>query len=102
MTEAKDVKEPKPKQAKLPGMTPPHIKEIQEAAEALQEVRTERMELGEQEEKAQASLAAIMNKHGLKRYNLDDDYEALIEAKERAFVRKIKRRAPKAKKPDEE
>jgi hypothetical protein len=35
MTETKDVKEPKPKQARLPGMTPKPIEEIQTAAEEL-------------------------------------------------------------------
>lgn len=82
----------KPRQGKLPGMVPKRIAEIQEAAEALQEIRTQRMELGEQEEKAQDVLVRVMKKHKVKAYRLDDEYEALIEAKERGFVRKIKAR----------
>jgi hypothetical protein len=84
------TKEPKPKQQRIPGMTPNKIAEIQDAAEALKEIRTNRMDLGEQEEKAQADLVEIMKKHRVKRYAIDDEYEALIEEKERAFVRRIK------------
>jgi pimeloyl-CoA synthetase len=83
----------KAKQARLPGMVPKKIAEIQDAAEALREVRTERMELGEREEKAQSELVEIMKKHGVKRYAIDEEYEALVERKERAYVRKIKRKA---------
>ena len=89
------------KQARLPGMTPPHIKEIQDAAEDLKEIRTNRMELGEQEEKAQATLVEVMKRHKVTRYAIDDEYEALIEDKERAFVRRIKKATGGKKDKDE-
>lgn len=94
------------KQPNLPGMTPKHIAEIEEAAEELRELRTQRMELGESEEKAQAALVEVMKKHKVTAYKIDDEYEAIVEAKERAFVRKIKKHtvpgAKKAKDGEEE
>lgn len=86
------------KQPNLPGMTPKHIAEIEEAAEELRELRTQRMELGESEEKAQTALVEVMKKHKVSHYKIDDEYEAIVESKERAFVRKIKRRQVAAKK----
>jgi hypothetical protein len=87
------AKEPKLKQQKINGMVPKRIKEIQDAAEALREIREERMGLAESEEKLQGELVAVMKKHGVKAYKIDDEHEAIREAgEERGFVRKIKRK----------
>lgn len=88
-------------QAEFSGFKPPHITEIEEAAEALKEIRDERMNLGEREEKAQADLVAVMKRHDLKRYPIDEEYEAIVEAKERGFVRKIKRHGGKQEKKED-
>lgn len=94
----------KPKQARLPGMTPKRIQDIQDAAENLKELRDDRMDLAEKEEQAQEKLKAVMKKHNVKHYRLDDNYEAVLEADEpRAYVRKVKRKKkPAAKKGAEE
>lgn len=98
MAETTETEKPeKLKQGKLPGVVPKRIKEIQDAAEALKEIRDERMGLAEAEEQAQEALKAVMKKHGHRAYRIDDEYEAIIESAEpRAFVRKIKRKKSKA------
>lgn len=86
------------KQQKIPGVLPKRIKEIQDAAEELKELRDSRMETAEEEEKAQEKLKAVMKKHGIKAYKIDDEYEAILESNEpRAYVRKIKRKKKKSK-----
>ena len=81
------------KQEKIPGVLPPRIKEIVDAAEDLADIRGRRMGLSEKEEKAQIKLKELLKKHKVKAYQIDDEFEAILEAPEaRAFVRKIKRK----------
>jgi hypothetical protein len=62
----------KAKQESLPGMEPPHIAEIDAAAEAYRGTRNRRMRLTEKEVEQREILQAMMKKHELKNYEYDD------------------------------
>jgi len=98
MTEAKDVKEPKPKQAKLPGFVPQRIAAINTCADTVKEFETQRLEAQEQEIKERARLKGLMKEHKLQHYALEDDMEVVLEAsEEKAFVRRAKKSAAASK-----
>jgi len=79
-------------QKRLPGMVPKRIKALQDQAEIVKDLQDERMATEEEERKERKKLLELMHEHKVKRYPIDDDYEAVIEsADEKAFVRKIKR-----------
>lgn len=85
-------------QKRLPGMVPKRIKALQDQAEKVKDLQDERMATEEEERKERATLLELMKEHKVKRYPIDDDYEAVIEsADEKAFVRKIKK--AKSRKP---
>lgn len=93
--------EAKPKQKRLPGMVPKKIAELEDAAEKVRDLQTERMQLQEQEEEARDKLLEIMKQHKLKVYPLDEEYVAEIkDAGEKAYVHR-KRGRPKKKDGDE-
>ena len=86
----KTVEEERVKQAKLEGFTPKKIAELNEAADGLRAVREKRQSLQEKESEAEEVLLAVMKRHKLLVYPIDDEYEAIRERKEKGFVRKIK------------
>lgn len=80
------------KQGRIPGMQPKEIVEIEEKAEEVKELETQRMEIGEREQKARGELLDLMNTHKLKRYDLSEDREVIVEQGERkVFVRRKKK-----------
>ena len=56
------------KQGTLPGMAKKTIKEVDDAAEAYQEVKEKRMELTRDEKTAKDALVFVMRKHNLEVY----------------------------------
>jgi hypothetical protein len=58
----------RPKQEQIPGTEPPSIAEIDEAAEALLDIRERRRDLLEQQREAKAELVAAMKRHGQRAY----------------------------------
>lgn len=96
----KPGKEPRPKQQRLPGMTPPQIKELQDMADEVKEHEEDRLSAQQLETKARAELLKIMKKLKINHYLLSNDLEVVIEStEEKAFVRKVRskgKRKPKA------
>lgn len=101
------------KQQSLPGVGPKQIPEIEDAAEALRDLRSKRQELAEKEEKAQQVLADALKKHGFggkRRYvfEIEEDgnqvkLDAFMERPDaRAYVRKHKDTKDTDKEPDNE
>ena len=78
------------KQERIPGTVPKKIAAIEDKAEELKDTTDKWMELGEKREQIQDELGTLLRKHGLKRYDLDEGYEALVETKIRAYVRRKK------------
>lgn len=88
-TRTRKPREPKAKQAHLPGMDPPSITEIDEAAEAYVEVRDERMALTESEGERRGLLLELMKKHELSTYEFDGKIVSVL-AEEKVKVKKSK------------
>lgn len=79
-------------QKRLKGFVPKKIKELQDQAQKVLDLQTERMELQQEEQKEREKLLDIMKEHKVKKYQLDDDYVAEIEyAEEKAYVHKIRK-----------
>lgn len=94
--ETKSGKEPKAKQQRLPGMTPPQIRKLQDKADEVKEHEQDRLDAQGLETKARAELLEIMKELKIKHYRLSDELEVVIEAsEEKAFVRKVKTRKPR-------
>lgn len=60
-------------QEHLPGMEPPRIEAIDDAARRYRRIRNERMELTEQEVEARGELTALMVGHKLTTYTVQPD-----------------------------
>jgi hypothetical protein len=78
------------KQTTIPGTTPKSIAEIDKAAEAYVEVRDKRMKLTVKEVEAQATLVAVMQKHGLTVYrcsSTDETLDVVMITKTKAKVK---------------
>jgi hypothetical protein len=88
-TQTKETK--KPKQGKLPGFETKAAKEIHDAAEALADVRAQRMDLQRSETDAQDKLIAIMRKHKQTSLVVDGLQVELVEepAKTKAKVKRL-------------
>ena len=89
-------------QARLPGMTPKRVAALEDKGEEVLEHQTDRMEAQQKEIKARDELKTLMKAEGLKQYDLDDNYEIILEkevTEETAYVRKKKKaKAKKSKK----
>ena len=86
----------KAKQGHLNGMEPPSVKEIEEAAEEYVGYRDARMANLKKEIEAGDALLALMQKHELTTYELEDG--KTVELKE---LTKVKVRRPKTEESDE-
>ena len=93
MADTEPEKEPRPKQLKLHGMTPPQIKKLQDKADEVKDHEQDRLEAQQAETKARAELLEIMEELKIKHYLLSDDMEVVIETSEKkAYVRRPKRK----------
>lgn len=92
--EAAQVAKPKrerQKQKEFPGMERPKIQALEDAAYELRDVRAERQALTAKEVELAEKVSALMKKHQLKSYRLDDEQEvAIIPSDFKVKVRKIK------------
>ena len=79
--------QPKPRQARLPGVDDPVIEELQRAAEDYADVRDERMELTKREVQKQEMLLQIMKKYGKSTYVHEGVECKLIHEKEKVRVK---------------
>lgn len=86
MVKAATAKEPKAKQGKLDGFTPKKIAEVEEAAEAYDEIVQERMALTEKEVAAGDELLRRMERNKIQEYRLGNTIFRVTEGK-----RKVKR-----------
>lgn len=84
------VKQPKPRQADLPGMADRRIPDLHKAAEEYAEVRDERMALTKQEVDLQEVLLEKMKLHKMDRYKFEDVECILIHEKEKVKVKRRK------------
>lgn len=80
----------KPKQGFLPDMEPPSIREIDDAADALAETRSDRMKLTEIEITLAADLLGLMHKHRLTTYQTAEGKTVTVDVNEKVRVRKTK------------
>jgi hypothetical protein len=78
------------KQPAFPGMEPPTIKEIEEAAEDYEEKRDQRMEHTKREVSAAAHLLNMLEKHKLLEYRFDGKKAFVIQGGRKVKVRTIK------------
>lgn len=83
------TKEPKPKQAKLAGMVPEPIAAVEKRAEALRDVRLERMDLTQREVKAQDDLLKAMREHKIKEYRLDNTIFVVTGGKDKIKMKRV-------------
>ena len=91
----------KPKQAFLSEeMKPQVIKEVEDAAEELHEIRTERIAMNKREDDAQATLVSVMEKHKLDVYKFANG--ALIVTIEPGKTKAKVKEAAKPEDPDKE
>lgn len=88
-TKKKRGRPPKARQGHLPGLEPPSIKEIDNAAERYVDRRNDRMEMLQDEIKARDVLEAAMKKHELRVYEYDGKTVELC-MEEKVKVRKKK------------
>lgn len=84
-----DAKEPKVKQEKLEGMKPEKISAVEEKAEALREVRLERMDLTQREVKAADDLLKVMSKHKIKEYRLENTIFVVSPGKDKVRMKRV-------------
>ena len=70
-----------------PEMEPQKIKEIEQAAEELYAIRTERIGLNKREEDAQTTLVSVMEKHTLSVYKLGKLIVTIEPGKTKAKVK---------------
>lgn len=91
----------KPKQAFLSQeMEPQRIKEVEDAAENLNEIRTQRIKLNKEEDDAQTTLIAVMEKHELQVYNFDSFIVTIEPGKTKAKVKDTRKPEDPAEKED--
>lgn len=95
----KAPKQPKPKQGHLPGLEPPRIKAIDDAAETYFEVMTDRCKLSKEEDEAKDNLIDCMLKAGQTRYVTADGLTVDVTNKSNV---KVKRRKDVSANGDEE
>lgn len=81
-------KEPKLKQAEIPGTTPKRNAKIDALAEEYQEIKEKRMALTTKEVEAKAKLVAAMDEAKLKAYK-NDDLTVSVEEKENVKVKRV-------------
>lgn len=62
----------KKRQGELPGMEKKHVKEVEDAGEAYEHVRDQRIALSKQETEKLDALVVVMEKHKLKVYRNDE------------------------------
>lgn len=79
----------RPKQQHIPGMEPPTIREIEDAAETYVTYRDARMRAGESEQQAAANLLSLMHKNNLTEYEYEGR-KVLIAQLEKVKVKKAK------------
>lgn len=78
-------------QSQLEGFKPKKIAAIEEAAYELQEVRSKRMALTDKEVPLAKKLIALMKKHEVAAYRLDDEFDILLKpGDDKVSVRKAK------------
>lgn len=91
-----DSQEPAPKkrgkQGRLPGMERDNIPELETAAEAYVVARDARMAYTKTETQKRDKLSELMHKHGLKKYETDDEQVVELDSKEKLKVNKKKER----------
>lgn len=80
-------------------MKPKRIKEVEDAAEELHGVRTERIALNKKEEDSQATLISVMQKHKLDVYKFENLIVVIEPGKTKAKIKEAE--APKED-PDQE
>lgn len=88
-TEATKEKEDKPKQAKLPGMVPKPIEAVEKKANALRDIRLERMDLTQREVKAQDALLKVMKENGVKEYRVDNTIFVITRGKDKVSMKQV-------------
>lgn len=77
------------KQGQLEGMKPDKINDVEEKAEALREVRLERMDLTQREVKAADDLLKTMAKHKIKEYRLENTIFVVSPGKDKVRMKRI-------------
>ena len=80
----------KKKQGFLPGMDPPSIKAIDDAADIYYDVMTERVKLSKEEDEAKDNLIDKMKEHGLDRYETADGKVVTVTSKSNIKVKRKK------------
>lgn len=91
---AKTPKKTKRKQTDLPGVegpgvSEPHVPEIEDIAEQYVDVRDRRMGLTKQEVEARGRLATVMHNHNLTRYTYDGKVVICEPGKDKLKVRTV-------------
>lgn len=86
---AKTKKRGRPKQQHLPGMEPPRIKAIDNAADAYVEARNERQLLTQKEVTKRDTLMSLMQEHGLETYRYDGKRVELVKSDLKVKVRNV-------------
>ncbi len=85
----KEVAEGKPKQQKLKGMVPEPIAAVEKKADALRDIRLERMDLTQRECKAQDDLLKVMREHKIKEYRLDNTIFVITQGKDKVAMKQV-------------
>lgn len=80
----------KPKSGFLPGMEPPRIKAIDDAAETYYEVMMDRCKLSKEEDEAKDNLIDKMKEHGMARYETPDGLVVTVVNKSNVKCKKRK------------
>lgn len=78
------------RQPAFPGMEPPTIKEVEEAAEDYEEKRDKRMEHTKREVAAAAHLLNMLEKHNLTEYKFDGKKAFIVAGGKKVKVRTLK------------
>lgn len=89
MTVKKRGRPAKVKQGHLPGLEPPSIREIDDAAEAYYELNDESWKMRGKVEEARDNLLTVMKRHHLNLYRYEDK-EVLVVGKQVVKVKKKK------------
>lgn len=87
--EKKEGQKGKAKQGKLPGMVPEPIAAVEKKAEALRQVRLDRMDLTQREVKAQDDLLKVMREHKVKEYRIDNTIFIVTPGKDRVKMKRV-------------
>lgn len=79
----------KPKQKKLPGMVPESIAAVEKKAEALRDIRLERMDLTQREVKAQDALLKVMKENKVHEYRVDNTIFVVTRGKDKISMKQV-------------